>query len=209
MRILVRALDTLLRRVYGIFEFCDDEACLLRLRVTRAPHAVPLPDGEVRAGAPVLEPHLWNEHMPPIPPEGADVAWAVRTHRMLVDSLPAVAYQIRHDPRLTDVQAIGGVTVLVSPGDHPAGGRLAKRLGFALFPYRNPLGRFGEFWENLYTWALMWAFNAPSLRRWQLVRLRRTEAWISVAEFLRRYDKESEGVPTLTDDSRSTSPYQQ
>ena len=99
MRILVRALDTVLRWVYGVFEFCDDEACLLRLRVTRAPHAIPLPDGEVPAGAPVLEPHLWNEHMPPIPQEGADVAWAVRTYRMLVDSLPAVAYQIRHDPK--------------------------------------------------------------------------------------------------------------
>jgi len=194
MRILVRALDRLLRRAYGVFEFCDDTTCLLRLRVMRAPHAIPLLDGEVPAGASVLELHLWNEHVPPISSEGPDVAWAMRTRRMLVDSLPAVARQIRHDPGLADVQAVGGVTVLVSPDHHSGGRRLARRLGFAFFPYRNRLGRFGEFWENLYTWALMWAFNAVTLRRRQLLRLRRTEVWMSATEFLRRYNKESEGV---------------
>ena len=24
---------------------------------------------------------------------------------------------------------------------------------------KNPLGAFGEFWENFYTWMLMWAFS--------------------------------------------------
>jgi len=49
------------------------------------------------------------------------------------------------------------------------------------------LGRFGQFWENLYAWALMWAFNAPSLHRKQLLRLQRTEVWMSRQRLLERY----------------------
>jgi hypothetical protein len=56
-----------------------------------------------------------------------------------------------------------------------------------VFPYRGPLARFGEFWENLYTWGLMWTFNAASLRHRSLLRLRRAEVWMSAAELLARY----------------------
>lgn len=62
-----------------------------------------------------------------------------------------------------------------------------RRLGFMVLPYHSPLGRFGEFWENFYTWMIIWAFNAASLRHRHLHRLRRSEVWMSVDEFLRRY----------------------
>ncbi len=188
MRALIRTFDGLLRRAYGVFEFCDDPNCVLRLRVTRASHTLSLQGNVLPAGTPVLELHLWNEHIPPIPPEGPDLAWAIRSRRMLIDSLRAVAHQIRYDPRLAGVQAIRGVTVLLPPGDGSGGRGLMKRLGFVVFPYCSPLGRFGEFWENLYSWGIMWAFNEVSLRHRQLIRLRRTEVWMSVNEFLRRYD---------------------
>jgi len=187
MRRIIRSFDGLLRRAYHIVEFCDDPTCLIRLRVRPAPYAIPLPDGRVPPGAPVLELHIWNEHIPPLPPDGPDAAWAARTWRLFVRSLHAVAHQMQRDPVLADVSAVGGVTALFPPSDQAGGGRLAKRLGFVVLPYRHRLGRFGEFWENLYSWAIMWAFNAASLRRRHLLALRRTEVWMSATEFRRRY----------------------
>jgi len=180
VRHLIRLFDRFLRRVYGISEFWDDPACLLRLRVGRTAHPLPLPDGQLPAGTRVLEIHLWNEQIPPIAATGPDLAWAVQVRRRLVASLRRLAEQMRHDPRLAGVQAVGGVTVL-------AGEKLLARLGFTVFPSHNRLGRFGEFWENLYTWGIMWAFNAASLRQRHLLQLHRTEIWMSADEFLRRY----------------------
>ena len=187
MRPLIRLLDAILRRAYGVFEFCDDRDCVLRIRLTKASHPLRLSDRVVRAGDPVLELHLWNEHIPPLPPDGPDMAWAIRTRHMLIHSLHMLARQMENDPHLGSVRAVGGITVLLSPGDRPAGERLMERLGFTITPCPNPLGRFGEFWENFYAWCLMWTFNAASLRRRQLIRLRRVGVWMPTEEFLRRY----------------------
>lgn len=187
MKSLIRCFDRFLRWVLGVFEFCDESDCLLRVRRASAAHTVILPERHIPAGAPILELHLWNEHIPPLPPTGSDLAWAVRSQRMLIASLRTLARQMRHDSRLDGVKAVGGVTVLFFAGDGSGGAKIFERLGFAVCPYHNPLGRFGEFWENLYTWAIMWAFNAVSLRRRRLLRLRRSEIWMATDEFLRRY----------------------
>lgn len=191
MRALIRGLDRLLRCIYDVHEFCAAPNCLFRLRMSRAPHVLPLPDGEVGAGAPVVELHLWNEHLPRIPDEGPDIAWARRMHRMLIDSFQAVAAHIRHDPRSLNAQAVGGVTVMLVPGDPSGGESLMRGLGFTVLPHHSPLGRFGEFWENFYTWMLIWTFNTASLRQRRLLRLRRSEVWMSAEEFLRRYERAS------------------
>jgi hypothetical protein len=60
-------------------------------------------------------------------------------------------------------------------------------LGFTVLPYHNPLGRFGEFWENFYTWWIMWTYNQASLRHRRLFRLVRAEVWMTMAELLSRY----------------------
>ncbi len=187
MRPLVRAMDALLRRIYGVHEFCDDPDCVLRLRRAKAQHDLFWGEIQVHAGDAVLELHLWNEHIPPLPPQGADLAWAIRFRRMLIRSLHGVATYMASKPDLNTIQAIGGITALLSPANHPGGVRLLERLGFVIIPYRHPLGRFGEFWENLYTWWLMWTFNAASLRRRRVFSLRRLEVWTSRAAFMRRY----------------------
>jgi hypothetical protein len=185
MRILIRGLDRLIRWTNGVFEFCDEEPCLLRLQWARAPHDLHLSDGtQARAGDPVLKLHLWNERVPPLGPAGSDLAWAANVRRRLVYSLQAAARWLAGQPGRADVRAIGGATVLVSSGDERGGLRLMGRLGFDVFPYRGPLGRFGEYWENLYTWGLMWTFNQASLRHRSLLRLRRTEVWMSVDKLL-------------------------
>lgn len=194
MRSLVRLIDRLLRRAQGLFVYWDDPACLFRAKIGQAPHRLQLPDGEIPAGAQVLELHFWNEHMPRIPPEGPSLELAVQGRRMLVRSLRQAAWTLEHDPRVTGVQAIGGATVLFAAGDGSAGEKLFTRLGFSEFPYQSPLGRFGEFWENLYTWGLMWAFNVVSVQQRHLLKLRRTEVWMSADAFLRRYgSRETDG----------------
>jgi hypothetical protein len=108
----------------------------------------------------------------------------------LLGSYRAAARWLADQPRMADVRAVGGVTALIAPDGGGGSVRLMQRLGFEVLPYRNPLGRFGEFWENLYTWWLMWAYNAASLRHRRLLRLRRTEFWMSARAFLERYGRE-------------------
>ncbi len=187
MRALVRAFDRFLCWATGVFEFCDDPECLVRLQWARAPRDLSLSDEtQVRAGAPVLMLHLWNEHLPHPTANGPDLRWAARVHRMLARSLEEVARWLTAHPQGEQVAAIGGITVLALSAD----GRptpLIRHLGFDVFPYRRALGRFGEFWENFYTWAIMWTFNPVSLRGRSLLRLRRAEIWMSREAFLRRY----------------------
>ncbi|HHS97211.1 MAG TPA: hypothetical protein ENK08_04840 [Chloroflexi bacterium] len=188
MRILIQRFDGLIRRLNGIFEFCDEEACIFRLQWKRAPHGNHLSDGTaVRRGEPVLYLHVWNEHVPPMPPGGPDLPWAVDIRRRLLFTLRRLASWIREGSHGERVRALVGVSALLASAEDSGGARLLKRLGFDVFPHRGPLGRFGEFWENLYAWVLMWAFNPISARRHPPHRLRRTEVWMSIRTLLERY----------------------
>jgi hypothetical protein len=194
MRTLMRRFDAFMLRALGIFEFSDDPECVLRLQITQSPRTLHLDGYMVNAGEPVLELHLWNEHIPPLPPSGPDLAWATLVRRLLIRSFRAVGEQFSCDPRLADVRAVGGVMSWLSIKGHPAGELLLRRLGFTVMPSHNPLGRFGEFWENLYAWLIMWTFNAASLRGRQLLNMRRAEMWMPVEDFLSRYGM-SETLP--------------
>jgi len=193
MRSAIRALDACLRRRLGVFEFCDAADCVLRARVTPAMHPIALPDRLVPRGAAVLDLHLWNEHVPAMPPAGPDLAWALTFQRRLIFSFRALAGHIPHDPRMATVQAVGGVTVLLLPGDERGSEKLLRRLGFTVLPCHSPLGRFGEFWGNLFSWWIMWTYNPASLRQRRFTRLQRTEVWMTIAAFLERYGKEDFG----------------
>lgn len=187
MRTIIRHFDNFLRGKLGVFEFCQDPHCLLRVRLTTAPHALTLAGRLVSRGAPVLELHLWNEHIPLLPSTGPDLAWAIQIRRRLIASFRTLAAKMKDDARFASVQAVGGVTVLFLPGTDVGGERLFRRLGFTLYPYSNPLGRFGEFWENFYSWWIMWTFNPVTLRHRHLTRLRRTEIWMLAEDFLKSY----------------------
>lgn len=187
MKCVIRGFDRFLRKVLGVFEFCTGPECLLRVRRTALAHPVTLDGRTFPVGTLVVELHLWNEHLPPLPPEGPTLNWAVQTHRRLKRSFQALAASISRDPRLADAELIGGVTVLPLAGAHAGGVRLFEQLGFTILPYRNPLGRFGEFWENLYTWAVMWAFNEPTLAGRHLLGLKRSEIWMTRETLLRRH----------------------
>lgn len=189
MQRLIRSFDACLRRAFGIFELGDNPDGLLRVRLIPAPHEISLPGGRVAAGAPVLELHVWNEHVPQIGAQGPDLAWAVETRRLLISSLCHIAWHLGYDARFGPVQAVGGVTILAAPFGGMGSGALFNRLGFTIFPCHSPLGRFGEFWANLYLWTLIWAYNKGSLRRRHFWGLQRNEIWMSAEDFLSRYDR--------------------
>ena len=187
MRRLIRAFDGWLRQTEGVFEFTQAPDCILRLRRGRAREPIRLAEAVIPAGAPILEVHLWNERIPPILSAGADVAWAGWMTRRLIGSFRLVAGYMLAGPDLQSIRAVCGTTVLVDSPIGSSGGKILTQLGFTLRPAHNRLARFGEFWENLYTWWLMWAFNPVSLRRRSLFRLQRIEFWMEAEAFRRRH----------------------
>jgi hypothetical protein len=185
MKALVRLLDHTLVRTMGLRAYWDDPRAMFRIRVIPAPHDLHLTDGIVPEDAPVLEMHFWNDHTPEFSPEGPDLAWAMQVYRMLRPSFRMLVRELETNPDLAGVQAIGGATVLVAVGGESASEKLFRRLGLEIFPVHTALGSFGRFWDNVYTWLLMWAYNGLSLRHRRLLTLKRSEAWMSVATFLR------------------------
>lgn len=187
MRALVRGLDTLLSKIYGVFEFSDDPECILRLSLAAAPHEILLKDIVVQKNEPVLLIHMHNNHVLQIPPGGPDLAWAKKMLHLFRLSLQEAASYMVQNPDLAGIKAVGGATSLFMGGEHGSGVRLMQSLGFTFFPYHNPLGGFGEFWENFYGWLMIWTYNPGSLPDRHLLRLRRTEFWMSYQEYLSRF----------------------
>jgi YkoP domain len=186
LRRIIRSFDDFLRRQIGVFEFPDEPDGILRGQFSAAAQNMIRNGRRIAAGSSILNIHIWNEHVPPIPQGGPDLAWAAKTYIPLMASFRKLARRLKNDPAYARVEAISGETVLVRD-DAGSVNRLFARLGFSILPYHNPLGRFGEFWENFYTWWIMWAFNQVSLRNRRLLRMRRNEIWISREDFLRRY----------------------
>jgi hypothetical protein len=64
---------------------------------------------------------------------------------------------------------------------------MLEHLGFTVMPYHRPFGAFGEFWENFYTWWLMWTFNPASTRHRKLLGFTTDGIWMTKEEFLKKY----------------------
>jgi len=199
MRFIIRVIDWLLRKVNGVFEFCDDPDCVFRVSIGVLKCPLRILDAEIPAGTKVLELHFWNEHMPPMPSNGSVIGPAVKLRRKVASSAQRMAQAIENDPRLAGVKAVGGVTPLFIPGDNSAAEGIFRRLGFTVTPHQNPLGRFMEFWEEVYAWFLMWAFTLGNQNHRSLRGLRRSDFWISTERFLSLYGGQS--TRTGADDS--------
>ena len=190
LRALIRRFDAFLARQYGLFNFSDEPDCVLRLQITTASHQLSFPDLVVQTGEPVLLLHLWNEHVPPISPEGVDLRWVINMQRSFNKSLEMAGKYMQSEHRAADIRAVGGITVLLFAGSRSSGERFMERLGFTVMPYTHPLGWFGEFWENFFSWWLMWAYNPASLRTRRLFGQHRAEFWMPAEKFLACYGGE-------------------
>ncbi len=187
MQSAVRLIDAMLRKQGGLFEFSDDTEVIFRLQLRGAPHSVTIDSEFISRGDPVLALHTWNERMPRIAIEGADLTWALQLRRQLIQSFRAIAQVMLEDSRYAPVRALCGASALFSLSDHTGGTKMMQHLGFTVIPYYRPFGRFGEFWENLFSWWLMWAYNDPSRSSRKFWHLQRTEIWMTRGEFMKRY----------------------
>ncbi|MGA2112194.1 MAG: hypothetical protein ABSG98_08610 [Anaerolineales bacterium] len=190
MRRAIRAFDRWLSDLEGVFLFSQDPQGLIRLRWAHVDRDIPLVEGRVPRGTRILELHLWNDHLPPMPEEGPDLAWAAKLGRRFVGSLRRLARELRTNPAYADVPAVRGTTVLLNPADPSGGESLMVRLGFATRPVPRSLWGFGDFWENFYSWWLMWAYNEEALRGRGMLRLRRVDIWISRERLIAMYGRE-------------------
>lgn len=188
MRAAVKGLDFLLRRCYGIHEFSRHPDCVARLALARSPRELTLSDGtRIARGEIVGDLHLWNERVPPMPSGGPDLAWGLGFQRKLSRSLAELAAYVEVDPRYKGVRAFRAVGSFMAGGALAA---LARRLGFEVVRDERPPSpwrRFAEFWENAFNLALVWAYNAPSLRTRHLPGLKRVQLWIPRRTLIDKY----------------------
>lgn len=190
----VFGLDRWLRRRQGVFEYSDSPDCIFRIQCARADAPVTLPSGaRIEPGVPLLNLHLWNEHVPLIGPEGATVGWARHLSRVLQTSLRLLADYLDDTPDLDGIAALRADMSLGTVEQSAQLLRLASRYGFepadeAIHLGYWQSGSLHRFGENILIFLLVLATNpvaagAPVLRRdHELV-------YLSRAALERRYGK--------------------
>ncbi len=205
VRQAIFALDALLRRLQSIYEFSQEPYCILCIARSRSHQERVLSDGTVvHIGDPIIELHFWNEHIPPMDTEGPDLIWGLRFYRCLRSSLLDLARYVSHTAGLDDVVAFHGQSSFASEMGWQRYAGALESLGFdfrPLPPSASIWKRVGQFFEHLYVWALIWAFNPTSLRGKHLLAARRGELWISRARLLERYASTASMQP-LSDERR-------
>lgn len=186
----VRGVDSLLRQRRRIQEFTDDDDCLFRISLEAASRSLTFPDGtSVREGDPVLNLHLWNEHLPSMPSTGPSAAWANAMKRGMRRSLAAVAHYLERERALDAVNAVHGAP----PFGSRIGGlqmlRTAQRFGFEVMDLDTPLvwrDHLHAAFDSMWLWSLAHAFNPGALKSKGLLRYR-FQLWISRRKLLLCY----------------------
>ncbi|HTP01698.1 MAG TPA: hypothetical protein VMJ64_10015 [Anaerolineales bacterium] len=186
-RSIIHRFDAWLSRVEHVESFAEEPFILLRLQRSAAARDIRLPGRTIRAGSPVVVLHFWNERIPPIGSQGPDMEWAIQFQRRLIQSLKGAARFVQQAAVFQDAEAVGGVIVQIHLVGQDGGRLLVERLGFTVVPYHRPAGAFGEFWENFYTWLLIWTYNRASLHSHSLLSLQRNEFWMTKDSFLERF----------------------
>lgn len=194
---LLANLDALLRRRLGVFEFTQEPGCILRLSWVRCPAPHRLHDGtELQRGDLLANIHLWNERMPRISAEGPDLQWARRGVLGFALSLRLLQAYLAHAATSRPVRAVFGEMGFAARQELDAAISVLARLGFdtaQVPPPQQVWGRFALFWENLYSYLLVWTYNPASLRGKRLRDLRRCRLWMSMATLQARYAGDARG----------------
>lgn len=214
LRLAIFWLDSFLKKSQKIYEFSSKEECLLRLSLIESPCDMQLADGtKIFKGDCLGELHFWNEHFPSMSQHGADLAWAAAFKRRTIQSFYELATFVERDPQMGKVEAFCGDTTIGSLWDFSVFARKAKRWGFEVTAQSTDHSiarRLSELFKNLYTTALIWAFNPENLNGSKLWRLRRDYIWISRQTLVQRYGanpgrvRSSSGPPKVLSRQPST-----
>lgn len=189
--------DALLRSYYGIHEFTDDPACVLRVGLSQARAPVSLADDTlIQIGELVGTLHFWNEHLPPYSSDGPSLGWACAMRDRVVYSLRAFADYIERDAAWQEVRAIRAEAALPARLGVSQIGRVFRRYGFERVPTDYSfLARLHGLGDCFFLWGLTRAFNPAALPRQPFLRDRH-ELWISRTTLLLRYARRNSHFPT-------------
>jgi hypothetical protein len=186
----IRAIDWVLRKFYRVTPFSDEPECILRIARDPSRWRASLSDGvEVRPGDPIIQLHLWNERILEFLQSYETLGWTRSLLRRFIKSLRILNEYLNQQAwgnEIVAMRAEFGFLVSLE-----LAGPILSSLGFDVKPVERPKGRFWRraFWDNFYSYLLMWTFNPKSLRGKELTNLLRTELWISRDRLRERYGK--------------------
>jgi hypothetical protein len=168
------AIDRRLRDWNAVVEYSGDPRCILRIRVGRLDQAVSLDDGTIgRIGDRMIDLHLWNEHIPLIPRQGAWVNWARQWQICMDVSFRELVRFLIRRPDLNDISVLRTINAF-GAGDRSAGNMLLmQRYGFELVAEAKPatVARRGHrLAENVLMTLMVMAHNPAALRNDTLFR---------------------------------------
>jgi hypothetical protein len=164
----VFGLDGWLRQQQGVYEYSDDPLCMFRVQRGQADCDVHLSDGtHIREGDPVLNLHLWNEHVPAMAQTGPSMNWAREMTRRVELSMTALARHLEWTHALDDIVALRGDMRLGTAEQNGQLARLATHYGFepaVLDSDATARGTLQRIAENLFICMLVLATNPVALR---------------------------------------------
>jgi hypothetical protein len=170
------ALDTQLRRRLAVIEYSAHPSCIFRVGIARSRRELTLRDGtHLQPGDRVAQLHFWNEHMPPVPPDGATIRWARGVQQSALTSLRELALYLASRPDLRDVNVICADAPFGTLAQSRQVARMMGYFGFEVFAAHEPLSvgeRIHRFGENILISLTVFAQNAAALRLDTLRRVR-------------------------------------
>ena len=193
----IDTLDRLLRRCHDVHEYTDDVECIFRIALRTARSDILLrPAMIVRSGEAIVELHLWNEQLPLVPPDGANMAWGALADRQIRRSLTLLAAHIVAYP---NVVAVHGEAALGCQMGQQQRARFAGRYGFAIVDDAPRLRRrVRHFCEDFLFWGLTRTFNPYGLRGKPIHRTR-YDIWMSRTELDQRWSTAATGDRTTAE----------
>jgi hypothetical protein len=186
----IRAIDWIVRKIYRITPLSNEPDCILRISREPSKWHASLSDGvEVKPGNPIILLHLWNERVLEFLQPHEPLGWTRYLLRRFLKSLPLLNEQLNQQAWGDEIVAMRAEFGFLVTLD--VAGPILSPLGFDVMPVERPRGRFWRraFWDNLYSYLLMWTFNPKSLQGKELTNLLRAELWISRERLRERYGK--------------------
>jgi hypothetical protein len=171
------ALDARLRRHLAVIEYSSHPACIFRIGIVQSRRTLTLRDGaHLKNGQRLMELHFWNEHIPPVPPNGATIRWARQMQQSIATSLRELARFLSSRPDLRDIAVISAY--VPSAATESQSGQIAHIMAYYGFETRDEGGgltigeRIHRFGENILISLIVFAQNAAALRADTLNRVR-------------------------------------
>jgi hypothetical protein len=188
----VLALDRWLRRQQSVMEYTRNPHCLFRISIGRLDREVALSDGTVAsASARVIDLHLWNEHIPRMPKQGATLTWARLALDRLEASLRELAHYLAAHPEFDDITMLRGNAACGVAEQRPQIVRIARQYDFEVMGNAAQLTigrRVHRFGENILISLIIWTCNAAALRG-DALRRDRVELFLSRRLLARRSER--------------------